>query len=529
MQISWCRTRSPAPLSFVGNNSRQESNQNVRESERLAFDEKQKLQTGLQMNKRDTNRQNDVRPNVLIILSDQLRRQAISCYGDPDARTPHIDKLAHKGVRFANSCSTYPICVPFRFTLMTGEYAHTRSIPGIEWAMSPSERTLADEFNEADYKTVYIGKWHLDGGHGRMGSGKQCGLTPVRRANQGRWQKWFGFEIRDDPFDTYYFVDTDPTPHLIEKYQTDGLFDISINYLTNEWDRSEPFCMCLSVEPPHNPFVAPDTLQRAWEARQIELPPNFEGRDQENREALILDRKRYYAMVENLDENVGRMVAFLEDQALADNTIILFVSDHGELGGSHGLTQKQWPFEESVGIPLIICDPRYANTHTSVFEDPTCTEDLFPTILGLAGLAPRNQVPGIDLSSLIRGEIQKLDRESVLLEFVSEHRQGMVFANEVWRGIRSRRFKYTVKGDKLGGTPWQFFDLDSDPFELNNLITNQECQTELIRHHGLLCEHLRQAEDPFVLLPAFGHEGINHWNKESPNKSIQANPEGTPD
>ena len=108
------------------------------------------------------------RPNILILLCDQLRRQALGCYGDPDAHTPNLDAFAERGVRFANACSTYPICVPFRFSMMTGEYAHTRSIPGIEWSMSPTERTMADEFNEAGYDTVYIGKWHLDGGHGRL-------------------------------------------------------------------------------------------------------------------------------------------------------------------------------------------------------------------------------------------------------------------------------------------------------------------------------------------------------------------------
>ena len=105
----------------------------------------------------------DKKPNLLVILSDQLRRHALGCYGDPDARSPHIDKLSNDGVRFSNACSTYPICVPFRFTMMTGEYAHTRWVPGIEYRMSPRERTLADEFNEANYETIYVGKLHLDG------------------------------------------------------------------------------------------------------------------------------------------------------------------------------------------------------------------------------------------------------------------------------------------------------------------------------------------------------------------------------
>ncbi|MDA0747634.1 MAG: sulfatase-like hydrolase/transferase, partial [bacterium] len=291
-------------------------------------------------------------PNVLILLSDQLRRQALSVYGDPDIQTPNIDGLARRGVRFANACSTYPICVAYRFTLMTGEYAHTRRVPGIEYRMAPTERTLADEFNDAGYETVYVGKWHLDGGHGRMGSALQCGRTPVKRTHQGRWEKWFGFELRNGPFDTYYFEDDDPTPRKIERYQTDGLFDLGMNYLSDGRDPERPFCMVISVEPPHDPFEAPEELQKAWEAREITLPPNFEAEDEAQRDKFLLDRKRYYAMVENLDANVGRMKVFLEEQGLAENTVVLFISDHGELGGSHGLRGKQWPYEESLGVPV---------------------------------------------------------------------------------------------------------------------------------------------------------------------------------
>ena len=299
------------------------------------------------------------RPNILIVLSDQLRRQALACYGDSDARTPHTTQLAQEGVTFDQACSTYPICVPFRFTMMTGEYAHTRLVPGIEWRMSPAERTLADEFNDADYETVYVGKWHLDGGHGRMGSAVQTNRCPVKRPYQGRWQKWFGFELRNGPFDTCYFEDDDPTPIPIEGYQTDGLFDIGMNYLREGRDPEKPFCMVISVEPPHDPFEAPAELQQAWESRDITLPPNFEPKDDEQRAQFILNRQRYNAMVENLDDNLGRLRTFLTEQNLDDDTIVVFLSDHGELAGAHGLRGKQWPYEESVGIPLIVYDPRH--------------------------------------------------------------------------------------------------------------------------------------------------------------------------
>lgn len=450
------------------------------------------------------------KPNILILLSDQLRRHALSCYGDPNLKTPNIDALAAGGVRFDAACSTYPVCVPFRYTLMTGEPAHARLIPAIEWAMSPRERTLADEFNDAGYETVYIGKWHLDGGHGRMGSPLQCGRTPVRRVNQGRWQKWYGFELRNSPFDTYYFEDDDPTPRKIEGYQTDGLYDIGMNHLREKRDTTKPFCMVISVEPPHTPFEAPSDLQTAWESREIELPANFSA-DPEKQGQLLLDRKRYYAMVENLDRNVGRMTDFLNRQGLARDTEVLFFSDHGELNGAHGLTAKQWPYEESVGIPLIV-GRADRSEGGRVVPDPVNTEDLFPTILGLAGITPARDVPGTNLTPLIEKRQERLDRPGVPLEFVAEHRHQMVFHDEVWRAFRSERYKYTVKGNKFGAKPWQFFDLLNDPWEMTNLIDEESRQREVRQHHRWLVDHLRQADDPFVLLPAYDCEGVNGWD-----------------
>ena len=137
-----------------------------------------------------------------------------------------------------------------------------------------------------------------------------------------------------------------------------------------------------------------------------------------------------------------------------------------------------------------------------------------PNFARFGRLKPQNPLPGLDLSGLIRGQIQELDREGILLEFVSEHRTHAVFHDEVWRGIRSKRFKYTVKGNKFGGKPWQFFDLNKDPYEMNNLIDEQNSHDEIAYHHDLLHQSLRETEDPFVLLPAYGNEGYNLWNKE---------------
>lgn len=450
-------------------------------------------------------------PNVLIVLSDQLRRQALSTYGDPNIVTPHVDALAGRGVRFENASSTCPICVPFRFTFMTGLYAHDRKVPAIEYRMSPAERTLADEFNEAGYETIYTGKWHLDGGHGRMGSAVQCGRTPVKKAYRGRWRKWLGFELRNGPFDTYYFEDDDPTPKPVEGYQTDGLFDLAMDYLEHR-DPSRPFCAVVSVEPPHDPFEAPEALQRTWEAMDIVLPPNVGPGDAEAMERIMLNRKRYYAMVENLDWNMGRLGAFLLRTGLHGETVVLFLSDHGELGGAHGLRGKQWPYEESTGIPLIVADPRHPDRAGAVIEDPVSTEDLFPTILGLAGLRPRDPLPGENLAPLIHGNVNRLEREGVMLEFIAEQRQGVAFHDWVWRGFRTARYKYTVRGDNHGGSPWQFFDLAEDPWEQRNLLEDPAYRGEIARHHDLLMNRMKETDDHFVLLPAFGREGLNTWD-----------------
>ena len=392
---------------------------------------------------------------------------------------------------------------------MTGEYAHARKVPGIEYRMSPSERTLADEFNDAGYETIYVGKWHLDGGHGRMGSALQVGRTPVAPVNQGRWQKWLGFELRNDPFDTYTFEDDDPEPKKIEGYQTDGMFDLGMEYLKNRTD-DRPFCAVISVEPPHNPFVAPEELQSQWEQRDLVLPENYQA-DDAKRDKMLLDRKRYYAMVENLDSNVGRAMVFLEKEGLAGNTIVVFLSDHGELGGSHGLGQKQWPYEESVGIPVIVSDPRTPDRENVVIDDPVSTEDLFPTLLGLAGISPRNPMHGVNLTPLIHGSEDALERDGIMLEFVAELRRGMPFYEEVWRGFRTRRYKYTVKGDNMGGRPWQFFDLESDPCEMSNLVDDPSSEPLIASHHRLLRDRIVETGDHFVLLPAFGVEGANLW------------------
>jgi arylsulfatase A-like enzyme len=418
---------------------------------------------------------------------------------------------------FTQASSTYPVCVPMRFTLITGEYAHTRFIPAIEWRMSPAERTIADEFNEAGYATALFGKWHLYGnfGHYPGHTVVKASRTPVPRPFQGRFERFAGFDICNDPFDTYYTNEADPTLHKIEGYQTDGLFDLAIDYIRQP--RDQPFFAILSVEPPHPIFTAPPEYVQRWADRDIVLRDNVElDHDYRKRgphgRSLIDDLRTYYAMIENLDDNMARLKQTLTDAGIADTTIIGLTADHGELLGSHGVLSKQRPWEESIGVPLILSGGGAAAQR---IDDPTCTEDLFPTLLGLAGITPRDPKPGLDLAPAIRGQAAVPARPGVLLEFVAELRPNIIYHAETWRGIRSRRYVYTVLGDAHGGKPWQFFDLQTDPYEMHNLVDDPAHLDLVTEHHRALRQLMVDGYDHYVLAPAFGCPGLNEWDPEA--------------
>ena len=447
-------------------------------------------------------------PNILVILSDQLRRAALGCYGDSNVSTPHIDRLASEGVRFQNACVTYPVCVPSRFTLMTGEHAHTRLIPAIGWRMSPAERTIAHELGDAGYETAYFGKWHLFGAHPRGGPvlAKKRGLTPIPRPYRGGFDYWRGFEFRNSPFDTYYFADDDPEPRKIEGYQTDGLFALCERYVSEERDPARPFFAVLSVEPPHFPMEAPEEYLARWLRREVveraNVPPEPDAEKLEKRLDYL---RRYYAMVENLDDNVGRLVTALEAHGLRENTVVMLIADHGDMLGSQGLTSKQQPYEESIGVPLIASWPSGGIGGGRALPDVTCSEDWFPTLRGLAGLTAREDKPGVDLAPLMRGVVERVEREGVLLELVMELRPNTKYFDETWRGWRTERFKYTVKGGEAGARPWQLFDLAEDPYEQRNLVDEAAYAEVASRLHGHLREALAESHDDYSLEPAFGH------------------------
>ncbi len=467
-------------------------------------------------------------PNVVVVLADQMRRDALSCAGNANLRTPHLDRLADRGVRFTAACATFPACVPFRFSLLTGEYAHSRNVPALGYRISPAERTLGDALKAQGLATAYIGKWHLYSAYGVSGGMNlsQASRTPIPASHRRGFDHWQGFELRNDFEDTWLFEGDATTPRRLEGHQTDALFDLALDYLEHGRPADRPFFLMLSVEAPHPPFMAtPETLARVQARGPLQhrinvdlaaiefFPPEWHeatgpagGIDPDDpasvKRVFEANMQAYYAMIEQIDDNMGRLDATLERLGLAGDTIVVFLADHGELGGSHGLLGKAEPWEESIGVPLIVAGPGVPPGREAAM--PVHTEDLFATFVGLAGGDERPAPPRVDLAPYIRDEAPPPERAGVLLEFVTETRANRAYYDQRWRGIRGQRHKYTVLGDMSGALPWQLFDLDADPFELRNLLAEPGHQPVAAGMHRALIELLDAAADDFALAPAFG-------------------------
>jgi len=472
------------------------------------------------------------RPNLIVVLADQLRRHALGSEGDSNLRTPHLDRMAREGVAFTGASSSYPACVPFRFSLLTGEYAHSRNVPALGYRLSPAERTLGEAIGELGYATAYVGKWHLYSAYGVTGglTLSQANRTPIPRSHRRGFDHWRGFELRNHFYDTWYFADDDPVPQRVEGYQTDGLFALAFRYLERERPPGRPFFLVLSIEAPHPPFMAPAPyVERLARRGPLVLRPNVDpggitffppewheasnpgGRvdpaDPESvRRVFTANMQAYYAMIEAIDDAMGRLAEVLRGAGLAESTIVLFLADHGELGGSHGLLGKGEPYEESIAIPLLAHSAgRDLVAGGRRLDVPVGTEDLFATLCGLAGAPVPPRGPRLDLAPVIRGTAAPPARDGVLLEFVAEVRAARGYHDRTWRGIRTRRHKYTVLGDRAGARPWQLFDLAEDPFEQRNLVADPACAGVAHDLHARLAALLDETEDDYALAPAFGH------------------------
>jgi arylsulfatase A-like enzyme len=427
------------------------------------------------------------KPNIIWIFGDQHRAQALGCNGDPNARTPNIDNLAAQGVHFVNAVSGFPLCCPFRGSMLTSRYPH-HCVPGHEYRLPQDQSTIAHVFNEHGYDTAYIGKWHLDGYREKDGRGAMHIIPPERR---GGFRHWIGYENNNSQYDCWVHGGEGESAfhYRLPGYETDELTNLFMDYLVEQSERQQvkegkPFFAVLSVQPPHNPYVAPEETRRRLNPASIQLRANVPP-VASVQEAARNDLSGYYAMIENLDWNIGRIRRLLTDSGLADNTHIVFFSDHGDLHGSHGQYKKTLPYEESIRIPFIISGEVsfYNGRKTGKSQAMVNHVDIAPTTLGLCGIDKPEWMEGTDFSGhrlAFRPKVEEPD--SAFLQSPTARAN----VDKPWRGIVTEDgWKYTC----FDGCSWMLFNLREDPYEFINQAHNpkvpyshkrKELQTKLI-------------------------------------------------
>ncbi len=438
---------------------------------------------------------NKQRPNVIWVFGDQHRAQALGCAGDPNLHTPNIDRLAAEGVTFTAAVAGTPLCCPYRGSLLTGRYPH-RCVPGHEHPLPPGQPTIAAPFSEAGYHTAYFGKWHLDGFREREGRAALHVVPPERR---GGFDEWLGYENNNSQWDCWVHGGKDDVPpYRLPGYETDALTDLFVAHLRERGASPEqPFFAALSLQPPHNPYIAPPEWMARHTPGRVQLRPNVPDVPR------IVDRARrdlagYYAMIENLDGNLGRIRAALDETGLWENTHILFFSDHGDMHGSHGQFLKTSPWEESIRVPFILGGgvPFYG-VKGGRQAVPLNHVDVAPTSLGLCGIDKPDWMMGTDYSGYRLHErpppVDEPDSAFLQLVIPTGHADS---TDRPWRGIVTRDgWKYIA----LEGQPWLLFNLNEDPFEQVNLAHNTRFASQRRRLQERLSAWIHDTGDHFTL------------------------------
>lgn len=421
-----------------------------------------------------------VRPNILFIMSDQHSARALGCAGNAEIRTPNLDRLAAAGVRFENAFTQTAQCCPSRYTIWTGRYAHSH---GCRWnqVVEPLEEiTIMEVLREAGYATGGFGKHHMM--HSPLEHGMDVVVDMPRYAKflrdagrpgltaEGDWipgVRLGGAPVGVTPLDN---------DHHPAGYWTTHVLD----FIRKNKDR--PFFVHYSFYGPHTPIIASKPWADWYDPSKLTLPPSFATPNSnvpvsltrlrsECRDMTEADHRRtlacYYALVSQIDHNIGRVLDELERLGIADRTIVVYTADHGDMAGE----QRSWTkttanYDGTVHIPLIVRLPAQGPTGV-VRRELVGLVDLMPTLCELAGVEAPDKVQGRSLVPLIRGEPVKW-RGTIFSEI------GYPGANQ-GRSVmaRTHTHKYVHHENRAGDGPFEeLFDLTKDPWEMRNEIGN---------------------------------------------------------
>ena len=429
----------------------------------------------------DENR--NMRPNILFIMSDDHAAHAMSCYGSRVNKTPHLDRIAAEGAILSNCFCTNSICTPSRATILTGKYPHVNGAITFN-APDPSHATFPQMLRHAGYYTAVIGKWHL-------------------MAEPVGFDYWNVLPGQGKYFDPDF---VEMGQHKVKKgYVTDIITDVTLNTLRGR-PKDSPFCLLYHHKAPHDPWRTDEKHAHLFENEKIPEPSNlfddystraraitestqYIGAEQpghtlydketghisdpvERRKAQYqIYMKSYLRCVASIDGNVGRVLDFLDESGLAQNTIVVYTSDQGFFLGEHGWYDKRFMYEESLRMPFVVRYPEAIQPGTCC-DDLVLNIDFAPTFLEFAGVEASQDMQGASAVSLLKGAPLQDGRRSMYYRYYYSH-----FNTPAHWGIRTLEHKLIYYHDS---EEWEFYDLKSDPMEMINLYDNTECR-EIVR------------------------------------------------
>jgi len=425
----------------------------------------------------------DPRPNILYIFTDHQNASALSCAGNRDLQTPCLDGLAAGGTRFSHAYCTHPLCTPSRVSMLTGNMASRMGVWGndAQWPQPVAQESLGRLFRQAGYRCGWAGKWHAGWG---------ISLPDTEKQDFG-FQRVCGFDDRilaarcreflrtpsDQPF---LLVASFDNPHNICEAGRDQLLP---------WGEIPPAPMGDYPNLPANfrPTVFEPqaiTIRREGIMSQLMATP------------YSLDRWRkyrydYFRLVERVDRQIGEILDALDEIGIAENTIVVAASDHGEMNGAHELGHKQVLYEESVGVPFMVRDPRSRRAGETDDALVSAGLDLLPTLCDYAGIPAPRDISGISLRARINDRNAPLSRNFVASETIVV---GNPHATEA-RMIRTREFKYVAYS--RGSLREQLHHMPSDPGEMVNLAVESRYEDVLREHRKILAAWCIQQRDAF--------------------------------
>lgn len=467
------------------------------------------------------------RPNILIIYPDQMRADAMGCAGNKVVKTPNIDRLANEGVHFTEAYTSYPICCPFRASVLTGKYAQGHGMVQNHFPLRADQTMLPQMMKDAGYQTGYIGKWHLEGG-------PKPGFVPKDR--RFGFDHFIGFNRGHEYQKSVYFDDMG-TPHFSQRfepdYQTDQLIDFIDDAVKGKPDK--PFFGYVSYGPPHFPNNMPDHWRNMYNPADMDLRvgvPDMEAQkaaverrlgwsggqakatqhshaaydekpagEPETEDEIRVFQAEYYGLISNIDWNVGRVLNHLDRLGVADNTMVIFWSDHGDQLGQNGgfCGIKNQAYRASMHVPFIV---RYPKRFQAGRKTPAMIDvgvDLMATLCDLVGMDLPEEAHSQSYLPVLDGD-DGAGREMLWYQlFRQQDGNPAEYTPYAQRGIRTKDWLYV----RLKDQRCDLYDLNADYFEQNNLVDDPQYAALMDNFDAQIDAHMTATGDDWDMSANF--------------------------